>query len=88
MVIFNLEGVTGISGSGQLARIGFEVIGDGESNLLISSGLLGNTEVNQIDTDWGVTTATDVEKSTPGFEVVSALIGFIVILGLIRFRRS
>ena len=88
MVIFNLEGVTGISGSGQLARIGFEVIGDGESNLLISSGLLGNTEVIQIDTDWGVTTATDVEKSTPGFEVVSALIGFIVILGLIRFRRS
>jgi hypothetical protein len=59
-VIFNLEGVTGISGSGQLARIRFEVIGDGESNLLISSGLLGNTEANRIDTDWGVTTASDV----------------------------
>ena len=87
-MIFNLEGVTGISGSGQLARIGFEVIGDGESNLLISSGLLGNTEANQIDTDLGVTTATDVQKSTPGFEAVFALVGLIAIFGLIMFSRS
>jgi len=27
-VIFNLEGVTGISGSGQMDKIGLEVIGD------------------------------------------------------------
>ena len=78
-VIFNLEGVTGISGSGQLARIGFEVIGDCESNLLISSGLLGNTEANRIDTDWGVTTAADVQESTPGFEAVFALVGLIAV---------
>jgi len=73
-VIFNLEGVTGISGSGQLARI--------------SSGLLGNTEANQIDTNWGVTAATDVQESTPGFEAVFALVGLIAIFGLARSSRS
>lgn len=87
-VLFNLEGVAGINGSGQLAKIGFEVIGDGESNLLISSGLLGNTEANQIDTNWGVTAAADVQESTPGFEAVSALMGLIAILGLARFSRK
>ncbi|HJH28502.1 MAG TPA: PGF-CTERM sorting domain-containing protein [Methanosarcinaceae archaeon] len=87
-VLFNLEGVTGINGSGQLAKIEFEVTGDGDSNLLISSGLLGNTEANQIDTNWGVTAATDVQESTPGFEAVSALVGLIAILGLARFSRK
>ena len=87
-VIFNLEGVTGISGSGQLARIGFEVIGDGESNLLISSGLLGNTEANQIDTNWGVTAATDVQESTPGFGAVFALVGLIAVFCMVRFNRK
>jgi hypothetical protein len=87
-VIFNLEGVTGISGSGQLARIRFEVIGDGESNLLISSGLLGNTEANRIDTDWGVTTASDVPESTPGFETVFALVGLIAVFCLVTFSRK
>jgi PGF-CTERM protein len=87
-VIFNLEGVTGISGSGQLAKIGFEVIGDGESNLLISSGLLGNTEASRINADWGVTTATDVQESTPGFEAVFALVGLIAVFCLGRFSRS
>jgi len=87
-VIFNLEGVTGISGSGQLARIGFEVIGDGESNLLISSGLLGNTEASKIDTNWGVTAAADVQKSTPGFEAVFALVGLIAVFCVVRFSRS
>jgi len=87
-VIFNLEGVTGISGSGQLARIGVEVIGDGESNLLISSGLLGNTEANRIDTNWGVTTAADVPESTPGFEAVFALVGLIAVLCMARFSRK
>ena len=87
-VIFNLEGVTGISGSGQLAKIGFEVIGDGESDLLISSGLLGNTEANRINTNWGVATATDVQESTPGFEVVFALVGLIVVFGLVRFSKK
>jgi len=87
-VIFNLEGVTGISGSGELARIGFEVIGDGESDLLISSGLLGNTEASKIDTNWGVTAATDVQESTPGFEAVFALVGLIAVLGLARSGRK
>jgi len=87
-VIFNLEGVTGISGSGQLARIGLEMIGDGESDLLISNGLLGNIEASKIDTDWGVTAATDVQKSTPGFGAVFALVGLIVVFCVVRFSRS
>ena len=87
-VIFNMEGVTGISGSGQLARIGFEVIGEGESNLLISNGLLGNTEANGIDTNWGVTTATDVQESTPGFGAVFALVGMIAVFYLVKFSKK
>ena len=86
-VIFNLEGVTGISGSGQLASIGFEVIGDGDSDLLISSGLLGNTKASSIDTNWGVA-AANVQESTPGFGGVSALVGLIAVLGLARFCRK
>jgi PGF-CTERM protein len=87
-VIFNLEGVTGISGSGELARIGFEVIGDDESDLLISSGLLGNTEASKIDTNWGVTAATDVQESTPGFEAVFALVSLIAVFCLVRLNRK
>lgn len=87
-VIFNMEGVTGISGSGQLARIGFKVIGEGESNLFISNGLLGNTEANGIDTNWGVTTAADVQESTPGFGAVFALVGMIAVFYLAKFSKK
>lgn len=81
-VIFNLEGVTGVSGSGQLANIGFEVIGDGEGDVLISNGLLGDIEAKSIDTDWKVSEASGVDadmrsaeaentqKAAPGFEAV------------------
>ncbi|HJH31331.1 MAG TPA: PGF-CTERM sorting domain-containing protein [Methanosarcinaceae archaeon] len=86
-VIFNLEGVTGISGSGQIARIGFEVIDEGEGDLLISNGLLGNIEANQINTNWGVTTATDVPGSTPGFGAVIALVGLIAVFCMVRFSK-
>ncbi|MGP8319885.1 MAG: cohesin domain-containing protein [Methanosarcinaceae archaeon] len=87
-VIFNLEGVTGISGSGQLAKIGFEVIGDGEDDLLISSGLLGDIEANQINTDWGVTVATDAHQSTPGFGAVFALVSLITVFFVVCFNRK
>ncbi len=87
-VIFNLEGVTGISGSGQIARIDFEVIGDGKGDLLISNGLLGNTEANQINADWGVTAASDVQKSTPGFGGVFALVSLIAVFCMVKFGRS
>ena len=87
-VIFNLEGVTGISGSGQLAKIGFEVIGPGDSTLDISNQLLGNTHANKINADWGVTAATDAHQSTPGFEAVFALIGLLIISGLLIVNRK
>ena len=87
-VIFNLEGVTGISGSGQLAKIGFEVIGPGDSTLDISNELLGDTQANKISADWGVTTAADVQKSTPGFEAGFALVGLIAVICLVKFSRK
>ncbi|WP_305064510.1 cohesin domain-containing protein [Methanococcoides sp.] len=87
-VIFNLKGVTGTSGSGQIAKIGFEVIGDGEGDLLISDGLLGNTEANRINADWGVTAASDVHQSTPGFGAVFALVVLIAVFCMVRFNRS
>ena len=95
-VIFNLEGVTGVSGSGQLASIGFEVLGDGEGELLVSEGLLGDTEANSIDTDWGVSKASgidadlrdaeaeDTQKAAPGFEVVLTLTGLTTAIYLAR----
>lgn len=87
-VIFNLEGVTGITGSGQLAKIGFEVTGHGDSTLDISKGLLVDTEANEISTNWGVNTAKDEHESTPGFEAVIALMGLIVISCLFIFSRK
>ena len=86
-VIFNLEGVTGISGSGQLAKIGFEVIGPGDSTLDISNQLLGDTQADEISADWGVTAATDVHKSTSGFGAVFALVGLIAVFCLVKFSR-
>ena len=86
-VIFNLEGVTGITGSGQLAKIGFEVTGHGDSTLDISKGLLVDTEANEISTNWGINTAKDEYESTPGFEAVIALMGLIVISYLFFSRK-
>jgi len=95
-VIFNLEGVTGVSGSGQLASIEFEVIGDGEDGFLISDGLLGDIEAKSIDTDWGVSEASsvnadlreaeveDTQKAAPGFEVVLTLAGLTTAIYLVR----
>ncbi|MCD4809591.1 MAG: right-handed parallel beta-helix repeat-containing protein, partial [Methanosarcinales archaeon] len=47
-VLFNLPGITGVSGSGSLATISFEVLGvtDDTSVLAISYGLLVDTESN------------------------------------------
>ena len=87
-LIFNLEGVTGISGTGQLARIGFEVIGDGDSTLDISNELLGDTQANKINADWGVNTAADSQKSTPGFGAAIAFIGLLTISGLLIVNRK
>jgi hypothetical protein len=98
-VIFNLEGVTGVSGSGQLASIGLEVIGNGKDNLRISDGLLGNTEANSINTDWGVPEASgidadlrdaeaeDTQKAASGFEAVLTLIGLTTAVCLTRSKQ-
>ncbi|WP_440955810.1 cohesin domain-containing protein [Methanosarcina sp. Mfa9] len=87
-VIFNLEGVTGVSGSGELARIGFELVGDGEGGLRISDGLLGDTEAKSIDTDWGITEAVDAQVATPGFEAIFALAGLTAGICLARFGKE
>ncbi|MDY9925886.1 cohesin domain-containing protein [Methanosarcina sp.] len=95
-VIFNLEGVTGVSGSGQLASVGLEVIGGGKGDLRISNGLLGDTEAHSINTDWGVTEASgigadlrdaeaeDTQKAASGFEAVLTLIGLTTAMYLAR----
>jgi hypothetical protein len=96
-VVFNLEGVTGVSGSGKLAKIGLEVIGDGKGDLQISNGLLGNTDAQSIDTSWGSSkekgengegTATR-QKASSGFELILSLVALtaVVCLTSIRQRR-
>ncbi|HJH32530.1 MAG TPA: PGF-CTERM sorting domain-containing protein [Methanosarcinaceae archaeon] len=87
-VIFNLEGVTGISGSGQLAKIDFEVVGPGDSTIGISNELLVNTQANKINADWGVTAATGAHKSTPGFGAVFALVGLVAVFCMVRSSRK
>ena len=42
-MVFNLEGVNGITGSGQLAIIEFEVIGHGDTTLYISSQITSSS---------------------------------------------
>ena len=97
-VVFNLEGVTGVSGSGQLAKIGFEVIGDGKGELRISEGLLGNTEAKSIDTSWGSSKeegkegeegkeADTQQRAAPGFEAALALVGLIAVVCLARSKQ-
>ncbi|MCD4797671.1 MAG: cohesin domain-containing protein, partial [Methanosarcinales archaeon] len=53
-VLFNLSGTTGVSGSGSLATISFEVLGvtDDTSVLAISDGLLVDTGSNEISSLW------------------------------------
>ena len=53
-LLFNLPGVSGVSGSGSLATIVFEVVGnDGDTSFLnLSDGLLVDKESDRIDADW------------------------------------
>jgi len=53
-LLFNLPGVSGVSGSGTLATIVFEAVGnDSDTSFLdLSGGLLVNKESNLIDADW------------------------------------
>ncbi|MBC2707854.1 MAG: hypothetical protein HF977_09075, partial [ANME-2 cluster archaeon] len=73
-VIFNLPNTTGVSGSGSLTTISFEVLGvtDDTSVLAISDGLLVDIESNEISSLWfdnGITVGTPVIVNAP--EVVS-----------------
>ena len=54
MVVVDLPGVDGVSGSGYLAKITFEVTGDDgdTSNIEISNGLLGNKNAAKIPATW------------------------------------
>lgn len=96
-MIFNLEGVAGVSGSGELARIGFEVMSEGKGDLRISNGLLGNTEAKRIDTSWGGSKEDEKEGeekegdtkqgATPGFEAELSLIGLTAVVCLVRSKQ-
>lgn len=96
-VIFNLEGVAGVSGSGELAKVGFEVMSDGKGDLRISNGLLGNTEAKRIDTVWGDSEedgkegeekeADTKQTATSGFEVELSLIGLTAVACLARSKQ-
>ena len=53
-VILEIKGIKGVSGSGYLAKISFEVIGEGgdRSVLDISDGMLVDTEAEEIPAQW------------------------------------
>ena len=53
-VFLDVPGIAGVSGAGNLATIRFEVVGKGgdRSVLDISNGMLGNTEAEEIPTEW------------------------------------
>jgi hypothetical protein len=89
-VVFNMEGVTGVSGSGQLAKIGLEVIGEGNGDLRISNGLLGNTDAQSIDTSWGGSKeegekgegTAPRQRASSGFEIVLSLVALTAVVCL------
>ena len=53
-VLFNLPGITGVSGSGSLATISFEVLGEnGDISFLnLSNGVLADEESDKIPANW------------------------------------
>ena len=51
-VIFKLSGDDGVSGSGYVAKIGFETIGSGTSILDIFDGKLADTSADEIPATW------------------------------------
>ena len=53
-VILEVSGIAGVSGTGNLAKINFTVVGEREerSVLNISNGLLVNTDAEEIPADW------------------------------------
>ena len=77
-VLLNAEGVEGISGSGYLATIGFEVTGGDESALEISDVVLYNKEAVEIPAKWvnatlkvgGAEDEDDVDEEEVGEEVI------------------
>lgn len=73
-VLFNLPEVTGVSGSGQIATISFEIIGavKDESILDISDGLLVDTESNETSALWfDADVAIGVSVTVTAPEVIS-----------------
>ena len=68
-VLFDLPGVTGVSGSGYLAEIEFEVEETAEAGdtsvLDISNGLLVDTEANTIPANWTGDEVTVIKDITP-----------------------
>ena len=50
--IFKLSGDDGVSGSGYVAKIGFETTGSGTSILDIFDGKLADTSADEIPTTW------------------------------------
>ncbi|NMG82668.1 MAG: hypothetical protein GIS02_00475 [Methanosarcinales archaeon] len=87
-VLFNLPGIDGVSGSGSLAAIHFEMIVPGDCAIEISDGLLVNNMAEMIPASWNgvesvvpatkTNTRTSVpadatERKTPGFGAVFAM---------------
>ncbi|NQE05544.1 hypothetical protein C5S32_06705 [ANME-1 cluster archaeon GoMg1] len=69
-VLFNLPGVTGVNGSGYLAKMNFEVTGkEGDNSVLeISNGLLVDTDAKEIPVSWAgaeITVKAVVTTLTP-----------------------
>jgi hypothetical protein len=63
-VLFNLPGINGVSGSGNLAIVHFRITGSGDSVLHLSKGLLVDNSAKKTSADWQdgeVNVGTDVE---------------------------
>jgi hypothetical protein len=80
-VVLDLPGVDGVSGSGYLARIGFDPVGDGVSELLLGNVILSDVNAEAIR---GVQLkSSEVKVSLPGKTVISirdvAAIGTITV---------
>ncbi|MHC1596302.1 MAG: cohesin domain-containing protein [Candidatus Syntropharchaeales archaeon] len=82
-VVLDFPGVKGVSGSGVLARIGFDPVGDGVSELVLDNVTLGDINADDIEGVQLESSTVEVTLPRPGGTVISisdiAAIGTITV---------
>lgn len=91
-VLFNLPGVDGVSGTGELAQVNFNVEENGESEINIADIVLADTEATEISGNWEGSSV--LAEDTSEFELwwlvvgIGIVIAIVIISYMFFFRRK